>query len=72
MEEYISLIIGSLVVGFIAALVTCIVIVVKYKTKLKAPIYPIDKYCDLSLIDTRDDYIGSTVTRVRVSTSRKR
>lgn len=72
MEDYVTLIIGSLVIGFIAALVTCIVIVVKYKTKLKAPIYPVDKFCDLELIDRRDDYIGSTVTRVRVSSSKKR
>lgn len=72
MEDYITLILAALAIGFACALVTCIVIVIKYKTKLKAPIYPIDKYCGLELIDRRDDYIGSTVTRVRVSSSKKR
>jgi hypothetical protein len=72
MEDIYTLIIAAVAVGIIAAVITCVCIVVKYKKKLKAPIYPIDDFCSLSLTDRRDDFIGSTVTKVRVSSSKKR
>ena len=66
-----NLILVSAAIGFIAALITCIVIVYRYKKKLKAPIYPVDKYAQLSLSDARDNYLTTTVTRVRVASSKK-
>ena len=69
--EMAELLITSGVIGFIVALITCIVIIYKYKKKLKAPIYPIDKYAQLSLSDSRDNYITTTVTRVRVASSKR-
>ena len=71
-DEMIQLLIGSGVVALIAAAVACLIIVYRYKKKLKAPIYPTDKYAKLSLSDSRDNYIGTTVTRVRVASSRKK
>lgn len=61
--------------SIIATVITAIVvttIIRRYKTKLKSPIYPIDRYARLDLNAWRDDFIGSTVTRVRVSSSKKR
>ena len=69
--EMTDLIFSSCVVGFLVALTACLVIIYRYKKKLKAPIYPIDKYAQLSLSDSRDSYLRTTVTRVRVASSRK-
>ena len=40
-----------------------------YKRKLKSPIYPVTQYASLSLSHSSDNYITSTVTRVRVQSS---
>ncbi len=40
-----------------------------YKRKLKSPIYPVTKYATLSLTESSDNYITSTVTRVRIQSS---
>ena len=69
--EIAELLLASGIVGFIASLITCIVIIYKYKKKLKAPIYPIDKYAQLSLSDSSDNYLTTTVTRVRVASSKR-
>lgn len=44
-------------------------VVYKYKKKLKSPIYPLSKYARLSLDYQSDQFLGSTVTRTRVSSS---
>ncbi len=59
------------IVAVVATAITCTIIVTRYKKKLKAPIYPIDKYASLSLSVSRDDFIGSTVTKVRVASKKK-
>ena len=40
-----------------------------YKRKLKSPIYPLSKYARLNLMHSNDVFLGSNVTRVRVSSS---
>ena len=72
MEDILVVIIVSLVIGLVAAGITCFVVYKKYKTKLKSPIYPIDDYTTLDLTDHSDSFIGRTVTRVRVSSSNKK
>ena len=71
-DEIIQLLITSGVVALIAAVVACLIVIFRYKKKLKAPIYPTDKYAQLSLSDSRDNYIGTTVTRVRVASSKNK
>ena len=68
----IQMIVISAVCGLIAAVIACVIVVVKYKKKLKSPIYPVDDFCSLSLVDSRDDYIGSTITKVRISSSSRK
>ena len=69
-DDIMPLIAGSLLVALVAAGIAVAVIVVRYKKKLKAPIYPVDKYATLSVNGADDRFIGSTVTRVRVSSSK--
>ena len=57
----------SALFAFIAAVIACIIVIVKYKRKLKSPIYPVEKYANLSLNACQDAFIGSIVTRVKVS-----
>ena len=40
-----------------------------YKRKLKSPIYPLSKYARMQLTHANDIFLGSNVTRVRVSSS---
>lgn len=71
-ENFGEILIWSAVLAFVAAIVACVIVIVRYKRKLKSPIYPIEKYADLSLNVSRDDFIGSTVTCVRVSSSKNK
>lgn len=69
--ELTTLLIWAIVIGVVAGVVAVLAVIISYKKKLKAPIYPVDKYCTLELIDRRDDYIGSTVTKVRIRSSKR-
>ncbi len=71
-EEMIQLLMVSGFIAIIAAVVACLIVVYNYKKKLKAPIYPTDKYASLSLSHAEDNYLGTTVTRVRVASSKKK
>lgn len=44
-------------------------VVYHYKKKLKAPIYPLEHYAKMNLVDRADTYITSHVTRTRVASS---
>ncbi len=71
-EDFWILFIWSIIIGLAAAGITVGIIVAKYKKKLKAPIYPIDRYASLSLTAHSDEFLSSNVTRVRVSSSKSR
>lgn len=58
--------------ALVAAIVAVVIVVTKYKKKLKSPIYPVKKYTSLALSDARDDFIGKTVTTVKISSNKKR
>ena len=42
-------------------------VIYHYKKKLKAPIYPLDRFARMKLVDQGDTFITAHVTRVRVS-----
>lgn len=61
----------SAIIGICTAAIVSGVIIYKYKKKLKAPIYPIEKYAKMEL-DTAfcyDRFLYKNVTRVRVNNS---
>ncbi len=70
-ESVLRTVIISLVLAVIFAAVPIIIIVVKYKRKAKGSSYPLERYASLYLHDDkcRDTFIGSFVTRTRISTS---
>ncbi len=71
-EDFWTVFTWAAIIAVVAAVASVIAVVVKYKKKLKAPIYPIDRYANLALFARRDDFIGSNITRVRVSSSKNK
>ncbi len=71
-EDMVTLIVTSGVIALVAAAVAAVIVVVRYKRRLKAPIYPIEKYASLSLTGGYDNYLGSSVTRVRVESGKRK
>ena len=67
---FITVLIVSIVAALIAAGITVGIIIYRYKRKLKSPIYPLSKYATLTLDYSSDNFLGSSVTRTRVSSSR--
>ncbi|MCQ2413867.1 MAG: hypothetical protein MJ082_03605 [Clostridia bacterium] len=57
----------GIIVGLLVSGITTAVIASSYRRKLKAPIYPLSKYANLDLTVKSDRFIGSHVTRTRVS-----
>ena len=70
-DNFDVMLIWSLIIAAIVTAIVVILIVRRYKNKLKAPIYPIDKYACLSLARTDDRFLNRNVTRVRISSSRR-
>ena len=66
-ENFDIMLIFALICAAVATVSFVILIVRRYKNKLKSPIYPIDKYACLTLARTEDRFIDRTVTRVRIS-----
>ena len=64
---YLTLIAVS--VGIIVAVIVCFAIIKRYKKALQSPIYPLEHYASLDLSHSRDNFIGKTVSKVRVSSS---
>lgn len=58
----ISALLGLVCAGSVAGAV-----VYHYKKKLKAPIYPLDRFAKMNLVDQADNFITAHVTRVRIS-----
>lgn len=68
-EFLLYLILISLAVGIVVAGIVCFAIVRRYKKALQSPIYPLEHYASLDLTHSRDNFIGKTVSKVRVSSS---
>ena len=60
---------GILLISLIAAMIACAVVVARYKMKIKPTNYPLDRFAKLSLTAEKDIFIGSFVTKHRVSSS---
>jgi len=72
MDDISAVIVVSVLIGLAVAVIACLAVVYRYKNKLQSPIYPIEKYTSLSLVHSSDRFIGRTVTKVRVASSRKK
>lgn len=59
----------SALVSFFITLIIGIVIVVRYKKKLKSEIYPLSRFANMNLTGQSDVLIGTVVTKRRVSNS---
>ena len=64
---YLTLI--ALAVGIAVAGIVCFAIIKRYKKALQSPIYPLEHYATLDLTHRRDNFLGKTVSKVRVSSS---
>ena len=67
-----AVIVISIIIALAAGGVTFGAILYKYKKKLKSPIYPLRNYANLQLDYATDHFLGSTVTRTRVSSGGSR
>ncbi len=61
---FICFIIASIIAG-----ITVGCVVYNYKKKLKAPAYPLDRYANMRLASNSDTFLGSFVTKTRISSS---
>ena len=57
------------VIALIGAIVCCVIVVARYKMKIKPTNYPLDRFAKLSLTEEKDIFTGSFVTKHRVSSS---
>ena len=56
-------------VGIALAGIAVLIIVLRYRMKIRKTIYPLDKYAALSLTHKEDFYTTTTTTRTRISSS---
>lgn len=70
-EPLLNTVLVSFIIALIIGGVTVGCVVYRYKRKLKAPMYPLDRYARLNLSgdECSDIFIGSTVSKVRINTS---
>ena len=59
----------SCFMALIGAVVCCIIVVARYKMKIKPTNYPLDRFAKLNLTEEKDIFTGSFVTKHRVSSS---
>ncbi len=71
-EFLLYLSIAAALIGIIVATIVCVCIIRKYKKGLQSPIYPLEHYASLDLTHGYDNFIGKTVTKVKVSSSSNR
>ena len=64
-----KVIVIPIIVGILSGGIAVLIVVVRYKKKLKSPIYPLSKYASLELNDSRDIYLRTDVVRTRINTS---
>lgn len=64
--EDVWLIVG---ISLAAGIISVVIVIIIYKTKLKSPIYPLSQFADLELTESGDFFLGKTVTRTKISSS---
>lgn len=65
-----SIITVSLIVAAVVAIIACVVIILKYKMKIRPTNYPLDKYTNMSLTESSDTFVGSYIRTRRINTQR--
>lgn len=70
-ENFAVILVWAGIIAVVATAITLVLVIRRYKNKLKAPIYPIEQYASLNLTGRSDDFLHSNVTRVRVSSSNR-
>lgn len=68
-ETFAGAVVLGVIFGVLAGGITVGVIVFRYKRKLKAPSYPLERYTRLNLKERSDVFLGSHVSRVRAVSS---
>lgn len=58
-----------IVISLAAGIASVVVVIVIYKTKLKSPVYPLSDFTELKLTESRDHFVGKTVSRVKIESS---
>ena len=71
-SSLVTVIVVSVILALIAGGVFFGVTLYRYKKKLKSAVYPVSNYASLELLHSSDNFIGSYVTRTRVSSSSSR
>jgi len=59
----------SAIIAFAAALISCIIVISKYKMKMRPTNYPLDKYARMQLRDRQDIFTGNIVTTRTIQTN---
>ena len=67
-----EIILVSVIVAIAAAAAVCVGVIIKYKSGLDSPIYPLEHYTKLELTYREDRFLNRHVTKVRVSSDNKK
>ena len=68
-RNYTPFIVFSLIVAFGGVGIFLIIIVVRYKTKIRGSTYPLDKFTTLELTGQSDNFVTKNLVRIRIRTS---
>lgn len=59
----------SLGISVVIAIITCSIVIAKYKMKMRPTNYPLDKYAKMQIINKEDVFVGKFVTTRRIQTN---
>ena len=68
-DRWVGVIVATVAIALLSGGGTALGIYLSYKKKQKSPSYPLSKYASLSLTDSSDVFLGSSVVKTRVSSS---
>lgn len=63
------IILVSLGISFVIAIITCSIVIAKYKMKMRPTNYPLDKYAKMQLKNKEDVFVNKVVTTRRIQTN---
>lgn len=64
-----GVLLGIIAFSLLAGAISVVIVIISYKRKLKAPIYPLSDYADYKLGNCSDTFLGKSVTRVKIESS---
>jgi len=68
-KSYTGYIIFLCISVLLGAIIFLVVVLVRYRTKIRGSTYPLDKFTKLELTSQRDDFVTKNVVRIRINTS---